>query len=143
MVTVEYLRNKTYEINGCWIWNGSLVRGYGSARIDGKTRRVHRVMYEIVNGPIPKGKVIMHTCDNPSCINPDHLRCGTQLENIRDCILKGRKSPHPPPLRAKLSKDQVMEIKNSDTPNQELANLYGVHRKTIEDIRKGKTWRNL
>lgn len=62
-------------------------------RIDGKTRtfKAHRVVYEYLHGPIPDGMVVMHTCDNPPCVRPDHLRLGTQGDNLRDMIAKGRR----------------------------------------------------
>lgn len=71
----------------CWPWAGTKTRGgYGTFR--GTT--AHRVAFERANGPIPDGLVVMHTCDNPSCCNPEHLRAGTQQENIADMWAKGR-----------------------------------------------------
>lgn len=87
----------------CWNWDGALTpQGYGSIygkMTDGthlKRTLAHRVSWMIHRGPIPHsesahGTVVMHTCDNPSCVNPDHLRLGTQADNVRDMIVKGRK----------------------------------------------------
>lgn len=82
----------------CILWQGSLdVNGYGLLRLrtNGRqhNRAAHRVEWEKHFGPIPAGAVVMHKCDNPPCYNIEHLRIGTQLDNIRDCIAKGRKRP--------------------------------------------------
>ena len=76
---------------GCWEWQGDLTHnGYGRVKVDGKAKRVHRVMWELRHGPIPDGMVVMHKCDNPKCCNPEHLELGTQRENVADMIQKNR-----------------------------------------------------
>lgn len=78
----------------CIIWRGARnAYGYGVRKVGGrkgKVIRIHREAYEAVHGPIPREKVIMHTCDNRACFNVKHLRTGTQRENIYDSIAKGR-----------------------------------------------------
>lgn len=74
----------------CWIWTGALRNGYGRFRVGNKKVSAHRFSYELVYGPISKGKIIMHTCDNPSCVNPSHLRLGTQSQNMADASSKKR-----------------------------------------------------
>lgn len=91
--------------DACWVWIGgrtptgygvtsdSVKRGAGDpaeAR-KSKLKMAHRLMYEILRGQIPPGKVICHKCDNPSCVRPGHLICATQADNVRDCIEKGRR----------------------------------------------------
>jgi len=72
----------------CWVWGRTCwVKGYGRVG----DLRAHRVMWAIVNGPIPDGLQVLHHCDNPPCVRPDHLFLGTQLDNMRDMIAKGRK----------------------------------------------------
>lgn len=83
------------ESNGCWRWTkGRHAHGYGviNTRIGGRNKqyRANRVSYEIAKGPIPGGMFVLHRCDNPSCVNPEHLFLGTQRDNMRDCISKGR-----------------------------------------------------
>ncbi|MFA6204330.1 MAG: HNH endonuclease signature motif containing protein [Gallionella sp.] len=74
----------------CWTWNGHTDRdGYGLFKTP-KVKRAHRVAWELEHGPIPDGKIICHTCDNPSCVRPDHLWLGSFKENAADMIQKGR-----------------------------------------------------
>jgi hypothetical protein len=85
-----YTINETTE---CWEWHGGKNNiGYGMIRDADKKgmRTAHRVSYEIHKGKIPKGKCVLHTCDNPSCVNPDHLWVGTHQENTDDMIAKNR-----------------------------------------------------
>jgi hypothetical protein len=87
--------------SGCWLWTGALgMDGYGiRVHLHGeerKPRRAHRASWEIFRGPIPDGLWVLHRCDNPPCVNPDHLFLGTQTDNIRDAVRKGRRNMHLP-----------------------------------------------
>lgn len=83
---------KNVTPSGCWEWTGACVtKGYGhitSGR--GRQITVHRVAFELTNGPIPAGMFVLHRCDNPPCFNPEHLFLGTNLDNMRDAKSKGR-----------------------------------------------------
>jgi hypothetical protein len=96
----------------CWNWLKAKNKdGYGYLWVDGKMRRAHRLSFEAFVKPIPPGKLVLHTCDNPSCINPEHLFLGTHLDNARDRNQKGRHvhgESHP---RAKLTFEQVHNYK--------------------------------
>ena len=77
--------------NGCWEWQGGHNgNGYGKFKLEGKTQLSHRVAYSHYFGVIPKNKVIKHSCHNPSCCNPDHLKLGTQKENMIEKSQAGR-----------------------------------------------------
>ena len=83
--------------SGCWIWTGARnPRGYGKMcigpRASVKYIDAHRLSYMLHIGEIPDGHVVMHTCDNPSCVNPAHLKLGTQKDNLADRDAKGRRS---------------------------------------------------
>jgi len=85
---------KVYKTLGCWIWNAGktsrdLSRGYGIFWLNGRKVLSHRVSWEIHNGPIPKGMNVLHDCDNPPCVNPEHLWLGTHSDNIQDAADKG------------------------------------------------------
>lgn len=87
----------SYEVikSGCWIWQrGTSPDGYGKVKRFGKTIRAHRLFYEHHVGPVADGLWVLHKCDTPLCVNPEHLFAGTQLENERDKDAKGRR-PEP------------------------------------------------
>ncbi len=79
------------DSNGCWLWTGCVNnKGYGALYIRGKVEGAHRAYWEVYNGSIPDNMCVLHTCDNPPCVNPDHLFLGTQSDNMIDKIKKGR-----------------------------------------------------
>jgi hypothetical protein len=84
--------SKSTEPDGCWLWTGRPNGRFGYGRFWIKQSRylTHRVSWTINNGPIPDGMLVLHSCDNPPCVNPAHLFLGTHLTNRRDCIEKGR-----------------------------------------------------
>lgn len=88
----ERLMAQVERTGGCWQWRGAYDgEGYGLIRVAGTLRRASRVAWEATIGPIPTGLSILHACDNPSCVRPDHLMLGTQRANIRDMLAKGRR----------------------------------------------------
>jgi hypothetical protein len=128
----------------CWEWQSYKTWfGHGRFMVNGHCRAAHRVSYTIMIGPIPKGKVLLHLCDNPGCVNPAHLRVGTQGENIRDAAGKGR-------LRnrgKKLNPPQVRKIRNlyrKGVYNQtELAKIFDLTVNSVCNIVNRKTWANV
>jgi hypothetical protein len=77
--------------SGCWLWTAAISgKGYGRFGLGGKSRIASRVSYRIYKGDVPSRMFVCHTCDNPSCVNPDHLWLGSLTDNVRDCAQKGR-----------------------------------------------------
>lgn len=140
---------------GCFIWTGAVAGGnkgvenskYGYIRINGKSLRVHRFYYELINGPIPDGMVICHRCDNRLCINPEHLFPGTQADNLQDMVEKGRDShPRGEDNNSKLTESEVFSIREQAEKGaslHELSAKYGVHVVTVRNIVKRKKWAHL
>jgi hypothetical protein len=76
---------------GCWLWQGKLsTSGYGQLSVEGGRRGAHRISWVLAHGPIPNGLHVLHRCDTPPCVNPEHLFLGTHADNMHDCALKGR-----------------------------------------------------
>lgn len=134
--------------SGCIEWQRKLDKnGYGRLLVivDGvkKTMKAHRLSYEHHNGKIPDGMMVCHSCDNPSCINPQHLFVGTASDNNQDMMSKGRHRPGRRSLRgerngnAKLSWEDVESVRkrvSSGETRRSVAKSLGMHRSTIERI---------
>jgi hypothetical protein len=106
-----------------------------------------RVSYGLHKGPIPKGKVVRHKCDNPACVNPAHLELGTQRENVRDMIDRGRGNWRAPKgeerHNAILTEDRVRYIRASNERGIDLAERFGVKPTTVAAIRKRRLWKHI
>lgn len=129
----------------CHIWAGAKDKdGYGFIkRKDGKQIRAHRFIYEYTNNlTLEEGQVVMHTCDNPCCVNPKHLTIGTVFDNTHDMIKKGRKivSRGSNNGMAILTADQVVSIKRDTRFHKVIAADYGVSQSTISMIKRGVNW---
>ena len=132
--------------SGCWLWKKHIVpSGYGAAWDDGKRVRAHRLSYEVFIGPIPDGAIIMHKCDVRHCVNPSHLRVGTQAQNIKDRDQKGR-GVFPAGERhgnSKLKKGDVIAIRDSKESQTDVARRYGVSQSLVSRIKNEHLWRAL
>lgn len=140
--------------DGCWLWTGSrFPAGYGRLRSLAE-RYAHRCAWMIFNGPIPDGLHVLHHCDNPPCVRPDHLWLGTPLDNMRDRDAKGRGRHDGPikPLRgsengnARLNETSVLEIirlAEAGVKHTEIARSFGVHPTTVDLIAAGRRWAHL
>ena len=130
---------------GCWEWTGAKDgRGYGQVNRGNKTLRAHRVSYEAYHGQIPSGMVVRHSCDNPSCINPDHLCHGTVQDNVMDRELRGRRDVRGEQVgTAKLTEADVLDIRSSSLIGTELAKKYSISPSTISLIKTGKSWKHV
>lgn len=135
-------RNIGYTVtaDGCWEWNGAKVRGYGRFRGENATR----VMWRLVTGEVlPDDLHMCHRCDNPPCINPEHLFPGTRSDNMRDMYAKGRHpgTTHLGDMQRRLTDQQVQEIRDGYTgkwgDKTRLARQYGVSPEHVRRILDG------
>lgn len=130
----------------CWLWTGpKTAKGYGALQVEiaGFTYyRAHRVSWAIHHGE-PGELHVLHKCNNPWCVNPDHLRLGTNEENVEDRKRFGRQITGERNGRAKLTAEIVRRIRQDDRPQKEWAKELGVHHTTIGSIRNGKKWQHL
>lgn len=137
--------------SGCWIWLGS-ARDYGSFNMLGKSVRAHRAAHLLFVGPIAPGLVVMHKCDNKLCVNPAHLRAGTQRENLLDFYSKrtagdyanrGLKNPTGANFaQRKLKASDVDFIRSSPLSARALADIFGVHHTAVSYARRGVTFKD-
>lgn len=142
-------RSTPIPFSGCRIYTGGAVpRGYGVLSVNGRQRYAHRVSWELQNGPIPDGMHVLHSCDVPACINPDHLFLGTDADNVSDKMSKGRHvAAHGVRAgSAKLTEKDVCDIRGMYVRNSRqfgttaLGARYGVDPSTICTIVNRKTW---
>lgn len=139
--------------SGCWIWDGppkgpKLRDQYGFFRMNGPQYRSHRASWLLYMGAIPDGLHVLHRCDNPACVNPNHLFLGSNLDNVADRVRKGRTGfvirkgeAHP---MARLSAPQVSEIRRRYAAGEKgsiLAAEFGMSRPAISNIITGKRWK--
>jgi hypothetical protein len=138
----------------CWPWTGSSGgKGYGLIPFKGRNQRATHVSLIIAgNGRPSPQHCACHACDNPTCVNPRHLWWGTQSENMRDCVSKGRHTPAEAKARgsahglSKLTENDAREIKRLlalGYGSRRLAPRFGVVRNTIARIAQGKTWKHV
>lgn len=124
----------------CWEWTGNCAKGYGKIGIGGKhgaTLPTHRVSWEIHHGLIPEGLWVLHKCDNPKCVNPNHLFLGTASDNAKDMAAKNRNKNG----TTKLTVENVVQIRSmNQLPHGKIAAIFSVSRPTISRILSEKTW---
>lgn len=132
---------------GCWLWTASTAgKGYGQFRIPGTRKNIyaHRLSFELFKGALPKGAHIMHSCDTPRCVNPDHLSIGSPLENARDMRDKDRHLNGERNAKAKLTQEQVLAIKtllaHSGLSQKTIAGLFGIKQMEVSRIKRGERW---
>lgn len=162
--TEERFWEKVIKTRKCWIWNACIQKGggYGLFAMEGKLQLTHRLSWKMHNGPIPKGLFVLHHCDNPPCVRPDHLFLGTQKDNMRDKVEKGREArgdrhgmrtrPDRVPRGerngcAKTTDEEVVEMREryaaGEISQPQLARQYGLTQATVNDILTGKRWQHV
>jgi hypothetical protein len=142
--------NNVLKTDTCWMWQGLIApNGYGRTWLHGKNHGAHRLAYEWTRGPIPKGMYVLHHCDMPACVNPEHLFLGTAADNYHDAFRKGRipiganhwSTRHPERYRrgtthpfSKFTEEQVREIRAAITAGArptDVAKQFNVSRRAI------------
>lgn len=150
--STERFWNKVNKTESCWEWTGAIYHGYGAFSDGTMTHRAHRLAWQMVNGPIPKGIWILHRCDNRKCVRIDHLFAGTPQDNVDDMMGKKRHwifMNHGPITRG--SKNGCAKLTESDIPKiREMASIgilkiriaekFNVSSDAIERVLKGKSW---
>lgn len=130
--------------SGCWLWDGRVtIFGYGQITLYGKGEQAHRASWRLFRGPIHDGMCVLHKCDVRSCVNPDHLWLGTQVENIADMVGKGRQGSRAKGVKnhnAKLTEEAVRTILRSTWSHSELAAQFGVNQSHISRIKNRVSW---
>jgi hypothetical protein len=134
-------RHVEKRADGCWEWTGAKTRGgYGSLGYERKTYRANRAAYLAYVGEIPPGMMVLHKCDNPSCVNPDHLWLGTHRENMADAVRKDRV------FRGgtvkKLTAEAVCRLRSGGSV-AEICREFGVTERYALSVRAGNTWKSL
>ena len=128
----------------CWIWlagkgGGKHVPTYGRIRIDTRQYFAHRLSWQITFGMIPDGLCVLHHCDNPICVRPDHLFLGTLADNNHDMIVKGRQARGETHPYAKLTTNEVETIRQlvGGIPQREIAKAFHVSQQLVSCITRG------
>lgn len=151
MLTIqERFFSKVLKTETCWVWQANkLPTGYGLFRIGDSMQRAHRVAYRLTYGSFPEKLQVLHKCDNPSCVRPDHLWLGTNTDNVRDKVLKGRASSlageaNP---KAKLTAAQVIEMRkyweSGEYTQGALAKMFNIRLGTVSGVVNRTAWRNI
>ena len=146
---------KKVEIHGkdeCWPWTDALtIYGYGKfkARINGAwtSANASRIAWLLSNGEIPHDMAVCHKCDNRKCCNPHHLFLGTNRDNVKDKVRKGRQLRGEAIARAKLTAVQIIKIRQryalKNTSWSKLAKEFGVTKRQIGNVVSGKSWNHI
>lgn len=148
-VEERFARHVVKTDGGCWLWTAAKNRrGYGRLNVAGKARLAHRISFEMANGPVPDGRSVCHTCDNPACVNPEHLFAATHYENMQDMTRKGRASDTKGEKcgKAILTTPEVLHIREELQRGRTgtwLAERFGVSYSAIYGIKHRKRWAHL
>lgn len=142
--------SKVLKTESCWLWvAGVNNKGYGRfqyyTRIQrpglGRDLYAHRVAWMLRHGDIEDGLNVLHRCDRPACVNPDHLFLGTQAENVADCVRKSRKTN--PPIVSRLTEDDIRSIRVDPRKHHIIAADFGLKRMAVFKIKHRQTWKHI
>jgi hypothetical protein len=143
----ERFWSKVEKTKTCWVWRGCCdQKGYGHIKASGKNQAAHRVSFKLHFGSVPKGTHVLHKCDNPPCIRPDHLFSGTASDNSRDASIKGRLVRGEHHHSSKLRESQVVQIRklrSAGATLRSLAERYNVSCVTVHHIHHRLIWKHV
>jgi len=122
----------------CWPWLGANIRGRGVMRLRTRNYLAPRVCWEMHYGPIPVGLWVLHSCDNPACVNPLHLFLGDRRRNIADCVSKRRHAHGTKHGNCKIAPERVAAIRNAEGSQYDIAALFGISQSHVSEIKSGK-----
>ena len=139
---IERFWERVNQTKGCWLWTGCrYVTGYGAVRVRGHDYKTHRFSWELHYGPIPIGMCVLHHCDVPLCVRPDHLFLGTPADNTHDMLVKGRHGV------SALTTNQVQDIRQryatGGITQEQLGKEYGCGAWTISKIIHRRRWNHV
>jgi hypothetical protein len=126
--------------SGCIEWQRATANGYGRIHAGVGQLSSHRVAYMLAHGDIPSGHQVLHRCDNPPCVNPDHLFTGSNMENVADMVAKGRNRRGEAAAISKLSEDQVRAIRRDGRPQDQIASAFGISQANVSLVKNRKSW---
>lgn len=142
MTLRQRFESKIDRSGDCHLWKGSrTAAGYGRIGANTESLYAHRLSYALNIGPVGEFHVL-HRCDNPSCVNPDHLFLGTNADNVKDMMMKGRDNA-PKGVdcaKAKLTRKQVRVIRSSDKTHRALGVEYDISHNAIGRIKRGESY---
>lgn len=140
------LWSKVEKTDDCWLWVGAVAGGRPGNRygVIGETRDkmvyVHRLSWEMHHGPIPDGRQVLHRCDTPLCVRPDHLFLGSLRDNMADMVAKNRQASGERNANHRLTAEDIRAIRESDEDQPTTARRYGISQPTVSNIRRRVTW---
>lgn len=139
--------NKVRFTEGCWIWvSKRRPDGYGLFCFGRDQQRAHVVSWVDSFGPIPEGLCVLHQCDNPPCVRPDHLFLGTRGDNAADCVAKGRCPVGEQRWNARLNAELVIQIRqlvDSGSRQCEVAARFGITKQMVYEVVHRRNWRHI
>lgn len=142
---IERFKEKYIPVTetGCWLWTGSIDRyGYGRMSVDYKETSAPRLSWKLHKGEIPKGLHVLHKCDTPACVNPDHLFVGTHKENMHDAVKKGRpRRPYTSFKRKDIIK--IRRLRKQGYTLARLVKMFNACHTTIRNIYNNKRWKHV
>lgn len=145
LAAVDFLSRSQPDPNsGCWLWDGNLTTtGYGRLTVAQREWKAHRASWAVANNTDPGPGFVMHKCDTPVCVNPDHLVLGDHKANMQDMEAKGRKASTAGDVHGKavLTEEIVRQIRGTSESHASIARRYGLSPQAVYNARSGKTWK--